>query len=62
MELNGTLFIKATAQGVLWAIHLGICACVRESARARAERESEQESEKDIEAAHAKAANFLIGN
>lgn len=32
------------------------------SVHARAERESKQESEKDTEAAHAKAANFLIGN
>lgn len=37
-------------------------ACASVHVRARAERESKKESEKDIEAARAKAANFLIGN
>lgn len=51
MELNGTLFIKATALGdlVLWAIHL----CVRVTMR-----KQEGEWKKDI----AEAANSLIGN
>lgn len=55
MELNRTLFIKATAPGnfVLLAIHLCVCSTRKQ--------ESWWEK-KDIELAHAEAAKFLIGN
>lgn len=55
MELNRTLFVKATAPGnfVLLAIHLCVCSTRKQ--------ESWWEK-KDIELAHAEAAKFLIGN
>lgn len=60
MELNRTLFIKASAPGslALWSVFIW---GVRECACACVVRVS-QEKKKGIEQPHAQAAKFLIGN